>query len=188
MDEINNNRKEDVVIVGNETFVPMLTEDVIQKRIEEIGKQLTEEYRGKLPIFIGVLNGSFMFLSDLIKNVRLKLEIDFFKLSSYGEAKISSGDVKLLKELNADINDRHILIVEDIVDTGLSIKYIEDILSNYRPASMKVITLLFKKDALKYDVKIDYIGFEIPDKFVIGYGLDYAQRFRNLRSIYVLND
>lgn len=188
MGELKSSGDKDIVTVGNETFVPLLTEETIQKRIRELGKQLTKEYKGKLPIFIGVLNGSFMFLSDLIKNINLKLEIDFFKLSSYGESKISSGDVKLLKELNADINDRHIIIVEDIVDTGLSIKYIEELMSNFKPASMKVATLLFKKEALKYDIKIDYIGFEIPNEFVIGYGLDYAQRFRNLRSIYVLSE
>jgi len=114
--------------------------------------------------------------------------MDFFKLSSYGDSKISSGKVKLLKELNADIRDRNIIIVEDIVDTGLSLKYIEEIMEHYKPASVKVATLLFKPNSLKYDVKIDYIGFEIPDKFVIGYGLDYGQKYRNLRSIYSLNE
>ena len=189
MDELKSGtHKEDYILVGNEKFVPLLTEEKIQTRIKELGEQLTKEYKGKLPIFIGVLNGSFMFLADLIKNVNLKLEIDFFKLSSYGESKISSGKVKMLKELNADINDRHIIIVEDIVDTGLSIKYIEELMKGFNPASLKVATLLFKKEALKYDVKIDYIGFEIPNEFVIGYGLDYAQRYRNLRSIYVLNE
>jgi len=114
--------------------------------------------------------------------------MDFFKLSSYGDEKISSGDVKLLKDLNADISDRHLIIVEDIVDTGLSINYIEKLLKQHNPASVKIVTLLFKPEKLKYDLKIDYIGFEIPNKFVIGYGLDYAQKYRNLKSIYVLSD
>ncbi|HPN38226.1 MAG TPA: hypoxanthine phosphoribosyltransferase, partial [Melioribacteraceae bacterium] len=170
----------DEILVGNEKFVKYLNEEQIQDRIKELAEQITEEYAGKLPIFIGILNGSFMFMADLLKNVSLSCEMDFFKLSSYGDSKISSGKVKLLKELNADIRDRNIIIVEDIVDTGLSLKYIEEIMEHYKPASVKVATLLFKPKSLKYDVKIDYIGFEIPDKFVIGYGLDYGQKYRNL--------
>ncbi len=179
---------QEFLMVGNEKFVPFLSEEKIQKRIVELGKLLTTEYRGKFPIFIGILNGAFLFLSDLIRNIQLNCEIDFFKLSSYGDEKISSGKVKLLKELNADINDRHVVIVEDIVDSGLSIKYIENLMTNYNPASLKVVSLLYKEKAVKYDVKIDYIGFKIPNKFVIGYGLDYAQKYRNLRSIYALNE
>lgn len=176
------------LLIGNEKFVPYLTEEKIQERIKELGKEISSEYEGKLPIFIGILNGSFMFMADLIKNVDINCELDFFKLSSYGDQKISSGNVKLLKELNADIKERHIIIVEDIVDTGLSISYIEKLINSHNPASLKVATLLMKPESLKYDVKIDYIGFEIPDKFVIGYGLDYAQKYRNLRSIYVLSE
>ncbi|MCA2005010.1 MAG: hypoxanthine phosphoribosyltransferase, partial [Ignavibacterium sp.] len=127
-------------------------------------------------------------MSDLIKNVDLECEIDFFKLSSYGDSKISSGKVKLLKELNCDVNGRDIIIVEDIVDTGLSIKYIEELFSRHTPKSMKVVSLLVKPESLKYDVKIDYIGFKIPSQFVIGYGLDYQQKYRNLSSIYVLSE
>lgn len=179
---------ENVINVGNEKFVPLITKEDLQKRVAEMGKELSEEYKSKLPIFIGILNGSFMFLSDLIKNVNINCEIDFFKLSSYGDAKISSGDVKMLKELNADITDRHIIIVEDIVDSGLSISYIEKLIKEYSPASMKVVSLLVKPKSIKYDIKIDYIGFEIPDQFVIGYGLDYAQKYRNLSSIYVLSE
>jgi hypoxanthine phosphoribosyltransferase len=178
----------DFIKVGNEKFITYITEKDLQKRITELGNQISEEYHGKLPIFIGILNGSFMFLADLMKNVSIKCEMDFFKLSSYGDEKISSGKVKLLKELNADISDRHIIIVEDIVDSGLSMKYIEDLIGELQPASMKLASLLVKPNSLKYDVKIDYIGFEIPDKFVIGYGLDYAQRYRNLRSIYILEE
>ena len=174
--------------VGNEKFVPYLTEVEIQKRIAEIGEVLSEEYKAKLPIFIGVLNGSFMFMADLMKNFSANCEIDFFKLSSYGDEKISTGRVKLLKELNADITDRHLIIVEDIIDTGLSINYIEKLIKEHNPASVKVVSLLVKPESLKFDLKIDYIGFKIPNKFVIGYGLDYAQKYRNLRSIYVLSE
>jgi len=180
--------KKDEIWVGTEKFVPYLTEEQIQNRILELASEINEEYKSKLPIFIGVLNGSFMFMSDLLKKISINCEMDFFKLSSYGDAKISSGKVKLIKELNADINDRHLIIVEDIVDSGLSIKYIEELIAENKPASMKVATLLLKPDSLKYDVKIDYIGFKIPSKFVIGYGLDYAQKYRNLPSIYALSE
>lgn len=187
MAQIKNGAPEKIKL-GNDLFVPFLTKDEIQNRIKELGKQLSEEYDGKVPILIGVLNGAFMFLSDLLKNISIDCEIDFFKLSSYGDEKLSSGNVTLLKELNCDVNDRHIIIVEDIVDSGLSIKFIEEMFQKSRPASMKVITLLFKPNSLKYDVKIDYIGFKIPSKFVIGYGLDYAQKYRNLTNIYVLSE
>jgi len=186
MDKLEFNK--DHIIVGNEKFDKYLEESTIQQRIVELAEQINEDYKGKLPIFIGVLNGSFLFMADLIKNINLSCEIDFFKLSSYGDSKISSGKVKLVKELNADILDRNVIIIEDIVDTGLSLKYIEEMMASYKPASVKVATLLFKPNSLKYDVKIDYIGFEIPDKFVIGYGLDYSQKYRNLRSIYALSE
>jgi hypoxanthine phosphoribosyltransferase len=179
--------KDNEIIIGDEKFVPYITEEQIQKRVKELGEQISNDYRGKLPIFIGVLNGSFIFLSDLIKNVNIHCEIDFFKLSSYGDAKISSGNVRMLKELNADISERHIIIVEDIVDTGLSLNYINQILGKFNPASIKYASLLVKPESLKFELKIDYIGFEILNKFVIGYGLDYAQKYRNLRSIYVLS-
>lgn len=177
----------DIIKIGNDEFVPFLSAEQIQNRVKELALQISEEYKSSIPIFIGVLNGSFLFLSDLIRYATVDCEIDFFKLSSYGDAKISSGKVKLLKELNCDVNDRDIIIVEDIVDTGLSIKYIEELFEEKSPRSMKVASLLVKAGSLKYNVKIDYIGFTIPDKFVIGYGLDYAQKYRNLKGIYVLN-
>ena len=178
----------DSVMVGNEKFTILFSEEQIQKRTEELAKQISDEYKNTIPVFIGVLNGSFLFMSDLIRYVNIDCEIDFFKLSSYGDAKISSGRVKLLKELNCDVNGRDIIIVEDIVDTGLSVKYIEKLFKKHKPKSMKVVSLLVKQDSLKYDLKIDYIGFNIPSKFVIGYGLDYGQKYRNLRSIYILNE
>lgn len=178
----------DQIVVGKEVFVPFISEDKLQKRIKELGKQISEDYIGKTPVFIGVLNGAFIFLSDLIKNITVDCEIDFFKLSSYGDEKISSGKVTLLKELNCDVNERDIIIIEDIVDSGLSIKFIEDLMSQHNPSSMRVCSLLVKPNSLRYNVKIDYIGFDIPSKFVLGYGLDYAQKYRNLRSIYVLRE
>lgn len=182
------NKQGDKIIINGEKFIPLLSAEQIQKRVKELGEEISRDYRGKVPIFIGVLNGAFIFMSDLLKNVNIECEIDFFKLSSYGDSKISSGNVKLLKELNCDVNDREIIIVEDIVDTGLSIKYIEELFSKHTPKSMKVVSLLVKPESLKYDVKIDYIGFSIPSQFVIGYGLDYQQKYRNLSSIYVLSE
>ncbi len=180
--------KEDKIIINGESFIPLLTEDVIQKKIKELGEQISADYAGKVPVLIGVLNGSFLFLSDLIRNVNIDCEIDFFKLSSYGDEKISSGKVTLIKELNCDIKGRDIIIVEDIVDSGLSIKFIEELILKENPATWKVASLLVKPNSIRYNVKIDYIGFDIPSKFVVGYGLDYAQKYRNLRSIYVLNE
>ena len=127
--EINDSQIEKLVI-GDDVFVPFLTEEQIQNRVRELGVQISQDYNGKIPIFIGVLNGAFIFLADLMKNVTIDCEIDFFKLSSYGDSKISSGNVRLLKELNCDVNGRDIILVEDIVDSGLSIKYIEEIFLN----------------------------------------------------------
>jgi hypoxanthine phosphoribosyltransferase len=174
--------------IGSDIFVPFLNEDTIQRRVKELAEEISRDYAGIIPIFIGVLNGSFIFMSDLIKSVTIDCEIDFFKLSSYGDEKISSGRVRLLKELNCDVNERDVIIVEDIVDSGLSVKFIEELFSKKTPKSMRVVSLLVKPDSTKYHVKIDYIGFKIPSKFVIGYGLDYAQKYRNLRSVYVLKD
>jgi len=180
--------KKDSITIGKDVFVPYLTEAQIQKRIKEIAGQLNNDYAGKIPVFIGVLNGSFIFLSDLIRNINIECEVDFFKLSSYGDEKISSGKVTMLKELNCEVTGRDLIIVEDIVDSGLSIKFIEELIGTHTPSSMKVVSLLVKPKSLKYDVKIDYIGFNIPSDFVVGYGLDYAQKFRNLKSIYILDE
>jgi hypoxanthine phosphoribosyltransferase len=183
-----NDQSKPRIKIGEDEFIEYLSETDIQNRIKELGKKISEDYKSSTPIFIGVLNGSFLFMSDLIRNISINCEIDFFKLSSYGDSKISSGKVTLLKELNCDVHNRDVIIVEDIVDSGLSIKYIEELFSEKKPKSMKVVSLLVKPESLKYKVKIDYIGFNILSKFVIGFGLDYAQEYRNLRSIYVLNE
>jgi hypoxanthine phosphoribosyltransferase len=172
--------------VNGDTFVEMLSEARIRRRIRTLARQLNRDYRGRVPVFIGVLNGSFIFFADLIREIRVDCEVDFFKLSSYGDAKISSGDVRLLKDLNCQVEGRDIVIVEDIVDSGLSMDYIRRLILHQNPASFKVVTLLYKPDSVKTDIRLDYIGFSIPKDFVIGYGLDYAQRERNLRAIYRL--
>lgn len=178
----------DSVKVGDEIFDVFIPEEQLQKRIAELGAELTDRYKDTVPIFIGILNGSFLFMADLVKSYKGDCEIDFFKLSSYGDEKISSGNVRLLKELNCKVDGRHLIIVEDIVDSGLSIRYMEKMMAEHNPASVSVVSLLVKPKSLKYDVKIDYIGFDIPSSFVIGYGLDYAQKYRNLRSIYMLRE
>ncbi|NUN10653.1 MAG: hypoxanthine phosphoribosyltransferase [Ignavibacteriaceae bacterium] len=176
----------DEIIIKEDHFTVFLDEATIQKRVKELSEELLRAYKGKTPIFIGILNGAFPFLTDLVKNYNGLCEVEFMKLSSYGDAKISSGNVKVVKELEIDISGKDIIIVEDIVDTGLSVKYIERMLESHNPASVAVVTLLLKPESLKYNVKIDYIGFSIPSKFVIGYGLDYEQKYRNLKAIYAL--
>ncbi|HZY11130.1 MAG TPA: hypoxanthine phosphoribosyltransferase [Bacteroidota bacterium] len=174
--------------VNNETFVIYLTDKKIRKRVIQLAKRISEDYQGRVPIFIGILNGAFMFMSDLIRHIKIDCEIDFLKLSSYGDAKISSGNVKTLKELNCQVEGRDIIVVEDIVDTGLSADFITRLIKQNNPRSLKFTTLLYKKDAIKINVPIDYIGFTIQNYFVVGYGLDYSQQVRNLRGIYRLED
>ncbi len=136
---------------------------------------------------IGVLNGGFIFMADLIRHVEIDLEVDFIKVSSYGDATVSSGRVQILKDINAEIQGRHILVVEDIVDTGLSVRFLERKISELEPASLKFVSLLLKKEKAKVDFSIDYVGFEIPNEFVVGYGLDHKQILRNLPAIYVMD-
>jgi hypoxanthine phosphoribosyltransferase len=178
----------DHVMCNNERFKLFITKDQIEQRNFELGKLIDEEYAGKRPIFIGVLNGAFIFLADLMRYVSIPCEVDFFKLSSYGDEKVSSGKVTERKDLDAAIEGRHVIIVEDIVDTGLSMSYILNIMKHKNPASVKIATLLHKPGAMKFDVTLDYVGFEIPTLFVLGYGLDYAQEGRNLAQIYVLDE
>jgi hypoxanthine phosphoribosyltransferase len=164
----------------------MISEAKLRQRIRELARQISRDHQGTVPVFIGVLNGSFIFFADLIREITVPCEVDFLKLSSYGDAKISSGNVRMLKDLNCQVEGRNIVIVEDIVDSGLSIEYIRKLILQQNPASFKIVTLLYKPDSLKTNVSLDYAGFAIPGDFVIGYGLDYAQRERNLRAIYRL--
>jgi hypoxanthine phosphoribosyltransferase len=176
-----------ITVNDTETFKIYIGEQELKKRILELAAQINSDFADRIPIFIGILNGSFIFMSDLIREITIDCEIDFLKLSSYGDAKISSGDVRLLKELNCEVEGRDIIIVEDVVDSGLSIGYIRDLIMQKNPRSFTVVTLLYKKSVAKINFQLQYVGFEIPTKFVIGYGLDYAQKFRNLKSIYVLD-
>lgn len=180
--------KPESIDINGDRFTVYLTNEQIQQRAKEIGEELSREFKEKQPIFIGVLNGAFVFLADLMRFVTIPCEVDFLKLSSYGDEKVSSGQVRDLKEIDADIEGRHIIFVEDIVDTGLSMKYLVDKMAVYNPASTTIVSLLHKKDASEHNVTIDYTGFEIPNLFVLGYGLDYAQIGRNLAQIYILEE
>lgn len=178
---------EQTILCRGERFRMYLDSETIQKRVAEMGRQISEEYEGKRPILIGVLNGAFMFLADLMREIAIDCEVDFMKLSSYGAQKVSSGEVKELKKIDANLEGRHVLVIEDIVDTGLTMRYMLDLLQEFGPASVRIVTLLHKPEATEEDVPLDYVGFEIPDRFVIGYGLDYGQLARNLPHIYALD-
>ncbi len=170
-----------------ERFRLYLDKETIQRRVRELGAQISEDYHDRSPILIGVLNGAFMFIADLMRSITIDCEIDFLKLSSYGVGKITSGDVRELKRIDADIENRHVIVVEDIVDTGLSMQFILNRLQEYRPASLRVATLLHKQEATRVDIPLEYVGFPISNLFVIGYGLDYGQLARNLPDIYILD-
>ena len=178
------------VTCRGERFRLYLDEETIQSRIQELGAQIDADYADvdTPPIFIGVLNGAYIFTADLMRAVTVDCEVDFYKLSSYGERKVSSGQVTELKDIDAKLEGRHVIVVEDIVDTGLSMKYVIDQITARNPASLRAATLLRKPDAAKVEVSVDYVGFDIDNLFVIGYGLDYGQLARNLRAIYILDE
>ncbi|MEM1043387.1 MAG: hypoxanthine phosphoribosyltransferase [Bacteroidota bacterium] len=180
----------DTVTCQGERFRLYLDADTISARVQAIGRAIDAEYDGKRPILIGVLNGAFLFLADLMRAITIDCEVDFLKLSSYGAEKVSSGTVTELKKIDADLEGRHIIVVEDIVDTGLSMQFITDLMADLRPASVRTATLLHKKEATnpELDLRLDYVGFEIENLFVIGYGLDYGQLGRNLPAIYILDE
>ena len=162
-----------------------ISEQDISNRVKEISNEVSLSYCDKNPILIGVLNGSFIFMSDLIRHLNIDCEIDFIKISSYSGKK-SNGKINMTKGLDLEIKNRSVIIIEDIIDTGKSINYLYDYVDNLNPKDIAVISLLAKKSISKLNFKIDFIGFEISSEFVVGYGLDYKQKLRNLKSIYKL--
>lgn len=166
----------------------LIDEDTLQKKIKELGAQITKDYEGKNLLVICILKGAVMFVTDLVKRVDLPLEMDFMAVSSYGNATKSSGVVRILKDLNEEVCGKDILIVEDIVDTGLTLSYLVDILKSRNPNSVSICTLLDKPDNRKAELEIKYSGFNVPDEFVVGYGLDYAEKYRNVPYIFVLKE
>ncbi len=166
----------------------LIDEEKIMKRVAEMGTEITRDYQGKELVVICILRGGVIFMSDLVKQIKLPLYMDFMAVSSYGMSTKSSGIVRILKDLNEDIEGKDVLIVEDIVDTGLTLHYLVDYIKSRNPRSVKVCCFLDKPSRRKVDVEVDYVGFQIPDKFVVGYGLDYAQKYRNLPYVSVLEE
>lgn len=176
----------DARMIRNKKFIPLITQEMINQRIQELGHQITHDYVGKSPVFIGVLTGAFIFLADLVRATSLECSIDFIKISSYGDGLRSSGNIRLDKNLNSPITGRDVIIVEDIIDSGLSMNFLRTFILQQNPASLRIATFLYKPETATIDFPIDYVGFAIAPDFVLGYGLDYAQQGRNLPCIYRL--
>ncbi|UJA20706.1 hypoxanthine phosphoribosyltransferase [Thermoleophilia bacterium SCSIO 60948] len=166
----------------------LVSESELAKRTAELGAQISADYAGRDLLLIGVLKGAVLFIADLMREIKVPVEIDFMAVSSYGSATDSSGVVRILKDLDAAINDRDVLIVEDIIDSGLTLHYLMKNLRAREPRSLEVCALLTKPERRRVEIPIRYVGFEIPDKFAIGYGLDHAQRHRNLPYVAVVQD
>jgi hypoxanthine phosphoribosyltransferase len=173
--------------IEDKTFETFIERNTLESRIAALGKQISDDYEDKFPLLIGVLNGSFMFVAELFKNLSMPCEVTFVRLSSYQKTQ-TSGQVREILGLNQSIKNRHVIIVEDIVDTGLTMSELLYKLSIEKPASIQVATMLFKPEALKMPLDVKYVGFEIDNRFVVGYGLDYDEQGRNLDAIYVLKD
>lgn len=164
----------------------LITEEQIRNRVRELGEQISRDYEGRFPVVVGILKGAIMFLADLAREMTIPAAFDFMAVSSYGASTRTSGIQRILKDLDESIEGRHVLLVEDIVDTGLTLAYLEEYLKARNPASLKICVLLDKPSRRVKEVAIAYRGFEIPDEFVVGYGLDYAEKYRNLPFISVL--
>lgn len=166
----------------------MITQEQISERARQIGKQITEDFQGEEVMLIGILRGAVLWMGDIMKNVNLDMIIDFMAVSSYGASTKSSGVVKIIKDLDSDIEGRNVIIVEDIVDSGTTLNYLKHYLENRNTKSVRICTLLDKPEGRKVDIDVDYIGFEVDDRFIVGYGLDFDQRYRNLPYITCLED
>lgn len=164
----------------------LLDADTIQRRVRELGEQLSRDYADKNPVLICILKGAAIFMADLVRHISVPVRMDFMAISSYGSGVRTSGVVRILKDLDSSIERQHVLIVEDIVDSGLTLSYLLDNLQSRQPASLRTCVLLDKPGQRRVPLKADYVGFEIPDEFVVGYGLDYAEKYRNLPYIGVL--
>lgn len=165
---------------------PLLTRDQIAKRVSEMGRQITQDYQGQSVVLVGVLKGACLFLSDLARQIDLDATFDFIAVSSYGAARQSAGEVQLIKDVTTPLQNQNVILVEDILDTGLTISFLKKLFSTRQPRSLKIAALLDKVSRRLIPVTGDYVGFQIPDEFVVGYGLDYAERYRNLPDICVL--
>lgn len=164
----------------------LLTEEQLQAKIKELGAKLSEDYRDRNPLVICVLKGAFIFMADLVKHIAIPIEIDFMAVSSYGSSTKSSGVVRIIKDLEVSVEGRDVIIVEDIIDSGLTLSYLIDVLERRNARSVAVVALLDKPERRKIHLDVEYRGFTLPDEFVVGYGLDYAEKYRNLPFIGVL--
>ena len=164
----------------------LLTEEELQQRIAQMGREISRDYEGKEPLFIGVLKGCFVFMADLMRQVTIPCGVDFMVVSSYGKSTNTTGAVEIIKDLSQDVYGRHLVIVEDILDTGITLRYLTKYLKNRSPASVSIATLLDKPERRRAEVAAKYVGFTVPDAFVVGYGLDYAEKYRNLPYIGIL--
>jgi len=165
----------------------LITQDKIKQAVARLASEIRRDYQGKQPLLIGILKGSFVFMADLIRELDLPVEVDFIKLSSYGAGTETSGKMKIAQGLNTKIKDRDVLVVEDIVDTGLTVSFLMDYLKRKRPASLRLCVLADKPPRHRVPVTIDYLGFNVPNKFIVGYGLDWNEKFRNLQDICYLD-
>jgi hypoxanthine phosphoribosyltransferase len=173
---------------GKEHLKVMLRSSAIKARVRELGRQISKDFKGERVHLIGVLKGASIFLSDLIREIHLEVSLDFMAVSSYGKGSRTSGEVKLTKDLDTSIEGLNVLLVEDILDTGLTLSYLLRILQQRKPKTLHMVALLDKPDRrIIKDIKADYVGFQIPNEFVVGYGLDYAERYRNLKDVCILS-
>ena len=163
----------------------LLSESDIKKRVKELADQISVDFKDKTPIFVGILNGSYVFMADLLRELSIQVEVDFVKIRSY-DGDSSTGTIKLRKDISADIDNRDVIIVEDIIDSGFTINFLVNRLRESGPKSVAVATALYKKEVAKLDFEVEYVGFEIPPEFVVGYGLDYNERYRNLKDVMVM--
>ena len=163
----------------------LLSESDIKKRVKELADQISVDFKGKTPIFVGILNGSYVFMADLLRELNIQVEVDFVKIRSY-DGDSSTGTIKFRKDISADIDNRDVIIVEDIIDSGFTINFLVNRLRESGPKSVAVATALYKKKVAKLDFEVEYVGFEIPPEFVVGYGLDYNERYRNLKDVMVM--
>lgn len=172
--------------MNNDIKSVMISEEQLAVRVKEIAEMIEKDYAGKEVLVIGVLKGANVFMGDLIRKINLPMQIDFIAASSYGTSTESSGVVKIIKDLDYSIEGKHVLIVEDIIDTGLTLKYLFENFTSRKPASLAICTLLDKPERRKAEISVQYVGFEIPDEFIVGYGIDYAERYRNLPFVATL--
>jgi hypoxanthine phosphoribosyltransferase len=166
---------------------PLITQEKINQAVAKLAAEIRRDYRGKQPLLIGILKGSFVFMADLVRELDLPIEVDFVKLSSYGSGTRTSGKVKVVHGLKSQIKGRDVLVVEDIVDTGLTVAFLTDYLKKKKPDSLKLCVLVDKPSQHKVPVTIDYVGFTVPHKFVVGYGIDWNEKFRHLRDICIID-